>query len=214
MVEVEDNGHGIPDDVLPRVFDPFFTTKAPRSGSGLGLSLCQRIVSDLGGRIEALPPGASQPAGIGALFRVTLPAHAGEPIASSPPAARRRSRLRVLVVDDEPTLAHAVGEMLAEQHEVDVVTSAEEALARLGHEAAYDAILCDLMMAGLSGVELYERLAAADSRMAGKMVFMTGGAFSTRAQRFLTEVKNECLQKPFSRDSVMDALEAVQANTR
>ena len=59
IVEVQDNGHGIPSDVLPRIFDPFFTTKAPRSGSGLGLAICQRIVGDLGGRVEAiLAPGA------------------------------------------------------------------------------------------------------------------------------------------------------------
>jgi PAS domain S-box-containing protein len=233
VVEVEDNGCGIPDDVLPRIFDPFFTTKAPRSGSGLGLAICQRIVSDLGGRIEALSPAASDPGGAGALFRVTLPshashashgsyaahaahaAHAAESVAPARPAeCPRRSRLRVLVVDDEPPLARAVGQMLAEQHDVDVVTSGEEALGRLGEGAAYDAILCDLMMAGLSGVDLYERLQAQQSCMGAKMVFMTGGAFSTRAQRFLTEVKNECLEKPFTADSVLDALEAVHARSR
>jgi PAS domain S-box-containing protein len=215
VVEVEDNGRGIPDDVLPRIFDPFFTTKAPRSGSGLGLAICQRIVSDVGGRIEALPPHASDPAGSGALFRVTLPAHTADDVSPAPPVETpRRARLRVLVVDDEPTLARAVGQMLAEEHDVDVVMSGEDAMRRLRDGGAYDAILCDLMMAGVSGVDLYERLEAGRSGMAAKMVFMTGGAFSTRAQRFLAEVKNQCLEKPFTRDSVMGALEATQSSSR
>lgn len=75
VVEVEDNGHGIPAEVATRIFEPFFTTKASRSGSGLGLSICQRIVSDAGGRIDvsAAPKG-------GALFRVLLPPHRELPL--------------------------------------------------------------------------------------------------------------------------------------
>ena len=75
VVEVEDNGRGIPAGVATRIFEPFFTTKASRSGSGLGLSICQRIVSDAGGRIDVT--GASNG---GALFRVVLPPHRDLPL--------------------------------------------------------------------------------------------------------------------------------------
>jgi len=68
-VEFEDDGPGIPDDVLPRIFDPFFTTKPPGQGTGLGLAIAQGIVTDHGGRIEV----ASR-VGRGARFRVVLPA--------------------------------------------------------------------------------------------------------------------------------------------
>lgn len=72
-VEVEDNGHGIAPDVLPKIFDPFFTTKSAGKGTGLGLSICFKIVQSHGGRIEV----ASRP-GAGTRFTVLLPL---EPVA-------------------------------------------------------------------------------------------------------------------------------------
>jgi two-component system, NtrC family, sensor kinase len=68
-VELEDDGPGVPEEILPRIFDPFFTTKAPGQGTGLGLAIAQGIVADHGGRIEV----TSRP-GKGSLFRVVLPA--------------------------------------------------------------------------------------------------------------------------------------------
>ncbi|HEX6183134.1 MAG TPA: ATP-binding protein [Pyrinomonadaceae bacterium] len=69
-VEVADTGHGIPEEVLPRVFDPFFTTKGAGRGTGLGLAVCYGIVTAHGGRIE-VGPGAGGP---GTSVRVSLPA--------------------------------------------------------------------------------------------------------------------------------------------
>ena len=68
-VEFEDEGPGVPDEILSRIFDPFVTTKPPGQGTGLGLAISQGIVTDHGGRIE----GTSRP-GKGSLFRVVLPA--------------------------------------------------------------------------------------------------------------------------------------------
>jgi two-component system, NtrC family, sensor kinase len=68
-IELEDEGPGIPEDILPRIFDPFFTTKPPGQGTGLGLAIAQGIVADHGGRLEV----ASTP-GTGSIFRVVLPA--------------------------------------------------------------------------------------------------------------------------------------------
>ena len=68
-VELEDEGSGIPEEILSRIFDPFFTTKPPGQGTGLGLAIAQGIVADHGGRIEV----TSRP-GKGSLFRVVLPA--------------------------------------------------------------------------------------------------------------------------------------------
>ena len=204
VVEVEDNGNGIPRDVQSRVFEPFFTTKGPRSGSGLGLAICHRIVSDLGGRIEIGAPAAG-----GALLRVVLRPYEG-PVSSPPPASRGTRRLRVLIVDDEPPLATAVGRMLEEDHDVDVVTSGEAALVRLEAGEDYDAILCDLMMAGVGGMEVHARLLAGRPELARRVVFMTGGAFSAGAQQFLGEIANPCLDKPFTKEEVLGAMNEVR----
>jgi signal transduction histidine kinase len=69
----EDQGPGIPEEILPRIFDPFFTTKPQSQGTGLGLAIAQGIVADHGGRIEVRPR-----TGGGTVFRVILPAPAPE----------------------------------------------------------------------------------------------------------------------------------------
>ena len=68
IIEIVDNGCGIPAEVLPQIFDPFFTTKAVGDGTGLGLSITHGIVQDHGGRMEV----ESTP-GQGTCFRVILP---------------------------------------------------------------------------------------------------------------------------------------------
>jgi signal transduction histidine kinase/ActR/RegA family two-component response regulator len=205
VIEIEDNGHGIPDGVVPHIFEPFFTTKGPRAGSGLGLAICHRIVVDAGGTIEV----SSSEEG-GAKFRVVLPGDPGDVHRERAPASERR-RLRVLVVDDEPLLARALGGMLGDHHDVDVLTSGEEALASLEAGSEYDVVLCDLMMDGIGGMDVYERLRTRRPEVTGRLVFMTGGAFSARAQRFLSEVKNRCLDKPFKLEEVLGALEEASA---
>jgi two-component system NtrC family sensor kinase len=79
VVEVEDNGPGIPEDALDRVFDPFFTTKEPGKGTGLGLSICARLVEGMGGRIRV----ENRPTG-GARFTIRLPgAPVGDAVAET-----------------------------------------------------------------------------------------------------------------------------------
>ena len=73
-VEIEDNGSGIPADVLPKIFDPFFTTKKVGEGTGLGLSIAFKIISEHGGRIEV-----DSVVGRGTRFTITLPTDAIQP---------------------------------------------------------------------------------------------------------------------------------------
>src|SRR6185503_16461217 len=96
-LEVSDTGPGIPDAVRSRLFEPFFTTKPPGQGTGLGLSLCQGIVENHGGTIEA-----ESEEGKGALFRVLLPLELrrdAEPEAAG--GAEQGKGGKILVVDDE-----------------------------------------------------------------------------------------------------------------
>jgi CheY-like chemotaxis protein len=192
-VEVRDTGCGIPEPDLPRIFDPFFTTKPPGSGTGLGLSVCHAIVTALGGEIEVeTAPGR------GSTFRVLL-APAAQPAAAAPPSAGLAPagrRARILVVDDEPLVGNVLCRTLAE-HDVTAIDSGAAALARLSAGERYELVLCDLLMPGMSGMELYRELAARHPSLAGRVVFLTGGAFTTSAREFLERERVECVEKPF-----------------
>ena len=193
VIEVRDNGCGIPTTVLSRVFDPFFTTKRVGEGTGLGLSICHTIVTSHGGRMEV-----ESEVGRGTVFRVTLPGLAprGEPVAAEgPKSTQLRSAARVLVVDDEPHLGAALRRSLG-GHEVDVVRSGAEALRKL-ESSGYDMVLCDLMMPGMSGMQLFARIQRSWPSLAKRVVFMTGGAFTPETQAFLEEAPNARVLKPF-----------------
>ena len=194
--EVEDTGAGIAPDVLAHIFDPFFTTKPIGRGTGLGLAICHQIVAGFGGEITV----RSTP-GRGSTFRVSLPA-ARAPLTSPAPAtlvSAEPRRLRVLIVDDEPQLLRVIERMLAAAHDVASTSSPTDALERLRSEPLFDVVLCDLMMPGMTGMQLHDELVRARPAVAARMVFMTGGAFTPEAREFLARVPNHCLEKPFTR---------------
>jgi PAS domain S-box-containing protein len=197
VLEVSDNGEGIPAEVLPRIFDPFFTTKPVGVGTGLGLSICHGIVVSLQGQISAL----STP-GDGATFRVVLPTTEPAPELATPgaeaAAAAGDTRARVLVVDDEPAIAKTLRELLGRTHEVVGATSGRDAITTLQLDPDFDVVLCDLMMPGTSGIEVYEEIRSERPALAARIVFMTGGAFTPRAAEFLAKVENRRIEKPFS----------------
>jgi PAS domain S-box-containing protein len=197
VLEVFDNGEGIPLDVLPRIFDPFFTTKPVGVGTGLGLSICHGIVTSLGGHI-----GAYSEPGVGTTFRVVLPTTdvviGEEPrTGSDAPSSRVTRSARVLVVDDEPPIANTLRELLAPEHEVIAATTAREAFEAI-EGSDFDVVFCDLIMPGAGGIDLYERLRAVHPGLERRLVFMTGGAFTERTAEFLASVENRRVEKPFS----------------
>jgi signal transduction histidine kinase len=187
VIEVRDTGSGIPQAVLPRIFDAFFTTKAGSSGTGLGLAICHRIITAYGGAISV-----ESQVGRGSVFRTVLPPARGttpETEAISTDVASRR-RGRILVVDDEEMLGVTMQRALGGEHDVMAVTTAKAAYHLLRGEQQFDLILCDLMMPEMTGMELYADLLELAPDQAEKFIFMTGGAFSEEAKRFLAEVSN------------------------
>jgi CheY-like chemotaxis protein len=196
-VEVRDTGAGVAREHLGRIFDPFFTTKPVGVGTGLGLWICQGIVSSLGGQISA----ENTPGG-GAVFRVLLPAATGpadehSPIRRPSPPPPTAPRLRVLIVDDEVAIGRTLAIGLADDFEVATAESGRQALELLGAEDRFDVVLCDLMMPEVSGMEVYERVAERWPRLATRFVFVTGGAFTERARAFVERVGAPVLEKPF-----------------
>jgi len=115
--------------------------------------------------------------------------------AAQPRANRRPS---VLVVDDEPLIVKIVASLLAPEHDVTCEPRAEAALERIRGGQRFDAILCDLMMPHLSGMDLYASLLEIAPDQARVMVFVTGGAFTARGREFLDRVPNRTIEKPFN----------------
>ena len=192
VLEVSDTGSGIGADVLGRIFEPFFTTKAVGVGTGLGLSISHGIVASLGGRIDV----ESTP-GKGTKFRVLLPiADVESPEVQVPTPRQAARRGAVLVIDDDPVILSTLARVLRADFDVVTVASAKGALERIGKES-FDVILCDLMMPEMTGMELHALVTAAAPAEAEKMIFLTGGAFTPRAQKFLDDVANLRLEKPF-----------------
>ena len=112
-------------------------------------------------------------------------------------------RARILVIDDEQLMCELLGTMLADDNEVETLSSAREALAKIKGGETYDLILCDLMMPELTGMDLHAELSRARPEQAARMVFMTGGTFTDRAQQFLAEHGRVQLQKPFRHDELL-----------
>ncbi|WP_426756407.1 ATP-binding protein [Myxococcus sp. Y35] len=193
VVEVADNGHGMAPEVLDRAFEPFFTTRPLGEGAGLGLSTSLGLVRSMGGELSA----TSAP-GVGSVFQVRLPTTDAAAPATGPVEGRELpGRKRVLVVDDEPLLAAVLGRVLGTRHEVVVVHSGREALDLLASDARFDRVFCDLMMDGLTGMDVYDVLSARQPEVLSRFVFMTGGAFSERARTFLQSVPLPRIEKPF-----------------
>jgi signal transduction histidine kinase len=203
VVEVRDTGTGIPKEILGRIFDPFFTTKPVGVGTGLGLSLCHRMVTDLGGDIAV-----ESEVGRGTVFRVTLPVATTEPRAMAQPRVVKEPlrRARVLVVDDEVAIGRALARSLGRYHDVVTLTSGKEALARIASGERFDAILSDLMMPEVTGMELHEELSRIAPDQAKRMIFLTGGAFTERGRLFLDHVPNVRLEKPFDVANILQII--------
>jgi two-component system, cell cycle sensor histidine kinase and response regulator CckA len=220
VAEVTDNGPGIAPELLGRIFDPFFTTKPVGVGTGLGLPICRGIVQTHGGEITV----DSKP-GAGAVFTLSFPASKLSPIMPSRKSdlspqevGQERERGRVLVVDDESIVARTLKVLLQGEHDLVVAESGAEALELLQGEAgttsSYDAILCDLMMPGMTGMELFEVLRREYPTLAGRVVFMTGGVSMMRVSEFLESVPNAKFEKPFDIAELRRTLHLLVAKAR
>jgi PAS domain S-box-containing protein len=205
VIEVSDNGCGIPKELQDRIFEPFYTTKAVGIGMGLGLSISSAIVKAFGGTLSV-----ESTVGRGSAFRVVLPVAPEVKLSQQPPAPPSGSsprldsgisatRPRVLIIDDELAVAKTLERVLASDCDVVVRNHGRDAIPLLvdGHEPPFDMILCDLMMPEPSGEDVYSQVTTTRPELAERFVFMTGGAFTPRGRRFLESVPVEVLEKPF-----------------
>jgi PAS domain S-box-containing protein len=204
LIAVSDTGVGISEADTARIFEPFVSTKPIGAGTGLGLWICRRIVTDLGGTIS-VEAGATR----GTTFRVDLPAcepRAPVPRLPTPPPARRAV---IAVIDDEPLVARALQRLLSQDHDVVVFERAREAITWFEQDPRCDVVICDLMMPEVTGMELDAWLRAHRPALAGRTIFLTGGAFTPTAIDFVRQPDRRCLDKPIDLARLEREIDAV-----
>ncbi|MGE0042591.1 MAG: PAS domain S-box protein [Vicinamibacterales bacterium] len=199
---VRDTGSGMPPETAARVFEPFFTTKAPGHGTGLGLSVVHGIVRGLGGATTV-----SSRVGAGTTFHVYLP------VSRSTPAGPRRGPAegapgagqRIVVVDDDPQLVAITTGILTEAgYEVVGLSDPEEALARIANDPAIAAVITDLNMPQVLGLDLVGQVREVRP---GLPVAVLSGFFSAeQAERARALGVTERLDKPISAAALRGAV--------
>lgn len=196
---VSDDGPGIPPAVLGQIFEPFFSTKDAGKGSGMGLAVVHGIVHEHGGHVLVEAPQEQ-----GATFRILMPRSAhdlqseapGVTARPAPRAARSALRGRVLVVDDEQSVAEFMRELLRSWGlDVDLTPGPEEALSLLEtNPSAYDLVITDQAMPRMSGLQLAARIACLSP--APPVVLYTGYADNVRRDELEAARVRELVRKP------------------
>jgi two-component system, NtrC family, sensor kinase len=190
QILVSDNGSGMAPEVQKRALEPFFSTRPAGRGSGLGLSVTWRIITDLGGSLLL-----SSAPNEGTTVTVDLPLVRAEKPAPAPVVPRLK---RLLVVDDEEHLLRAVRRMLSGHFEVELASSGADALRMV---EGMDLILLDLVMPHMDGIAVYEALTEDQKK---RVLFMSGGALDARGRTFLKS--HRTLPKPFGTATLLGAL--------
>jgi signal transduction histidine kinase len=223
LLEVSDSGPGIPEGIMARIFDPFFTTKPAGVGTGLGLSIVLSLVREHGGQVHVYSPRGS-----GAVFLVELPPAEQKEVpdqiaqrsvvagnvlqhemVSAGTARKASGTQRVLVVEDEPTVAQLISDVLRDEgFEVEVLLDGRNAGQRIARER-FDLIICDMKMPNLDGQSLYESLTAEKKSLQKKFLFVTGDVLGAKTHDFLKKNRLPHVAKPFRVEELLEKVHQV-----
>lgn len=192
-ISVSDNGPGIPEDTLPHIFEPFFTTRRETGGTGLGLAIARENVEALDGELAV-----QSTVGVGSTFTVVLPAKPPSRPWSGPPehkALGRAGSCKLLVVDDEPALLRSIKRVLEPGYHVMLASSPTAAL-ELATLHDFALVLCDVMIPEMDGLRFRDALVRVRPELGRRLVFMTGGTFTTEEELELARSGRPVLHKP------------------
>lgn len=196
---IEDNGVGIPQDLIPKIFEPFFTTKEHGKGTGIGLALVDEIIQEWGGQIEVESQWKE-----GTRFRISLPrfedpAGAGQE-AAEPPAPKLAT---ILLVEDEAGVRTLIRRVLEQRNYQVFEASSEEAAEEIARsEKRLDLLMTDLELAKGDG----RRLAAKCRQMRPDLRVLYISGYFQEADRGAENGMDGILQKPFSPNSLLLAV--------
>ncbi|MFN7913855.1 MAG: PAS domain S-box protein [Vicinamibacterales bacterium] len=216
VLTVSDTGTGIPAELRELVFEPFFTTKGPGRGTGLGLTTVHSIVKQCDGVLTI----ASEP-GTGTTFSIYLPSVPEPGTPTTFPVERTpvaRERKTVLMVEDEAAVRHVV-QLMLERMGMHVLAAldAQDALRVIQtYPETIDLLLTDVIMPGLNGRQLAERVRA--TRPEIRTVYMSGYTDDAVVQQVVRHADALYLQKPFDAEAlsrtIRQAFESVPPEAR
>ncbi|HWY74773.1 MAG TPA: ATP-binding protein [Verrucomicrobiae bacterium] len=202
---VEDNGPGVSPDLVQKIFEPFFTTKEVGTGTGLGLSIAHSIMTEHKGRIYYEPSSLG-----GACFVLEFPAAQAQPGEADTDASEKGSPAtrpaeifstncagRILVLDDEKSIAEMLSEMLGLLgYETTVCNVPAQALEMIKKQE-FDLIISDFRMPGLNGEQFFGLATKQRPGLARRIIFLTGDVVNDETLKFLKSTGNPHLAKPF-----------------
>jgi PAS domain S-box-containing protein len=206
QLTIRDTGVGMDRTTLAHIFEPFFTTKGPGAGTGLGLSTVYGIVKQSSGHILV----ESEP-GCGTTFRICFPRVFARP---EPAAARKATapalgNETVLLVEDEPSLRNLAREILRRAgYQVIVAANGPEALLACEKSRGEIAlVITDLVMPGMSGQDLTQRLALMHPEM--KVLFMSGYSSHAALAGGVSQCPDQFIRKPFTPRDLTEKVRSV-----
>ncbi len=206
VIEISDNGSGIPADLQHRLFEPFFTTKEFGQGTGLGLAVSLGLMRAQQGDLSLVRSGPE-----GSVFALSLAWSGDEPSSLHiTNAAVTHGGLRLLIIDDDRQIRDSLRRTLAKAFHIEVAAGVDEALERVRNSKdTLDAVLCDILMPDGGGAKVYMELCRMAPELAQRTLFMTGGATSAEAQQFLQAHSERVLLKPLDQARLREAIFAI-----
>ena len=213
VVSVSDTGTGVPTEVRDRIFEPFFTTKSRDTGTGIGLSLSAELARQHDGELVLCQTSQE-----GSTFELRLPAAESVrlvrptvPRSKSYGATAKEPGRKILLVDDEPNVRKSMMRMLRD-YEVVPAANGREALDAL-QQQAFDAVICDLVMPDVDGVDVYEALAVRRPELLSRLIYTSGGAYTPRTASFVANYDIHFVEKPIHPQRLLELLQDVFASS-
>ncbi len=212
LIEVEDNGHGIPADVRDKIFEPFFTTKEVGKGTGLGLSMVYGIVKQTGGYVFC----ESEP-GVGTTFRILLPRYIPdavvEPVKKEvvKPAADLTGHGAILLVEDEEAVRAFASRALASRGYtvLEAETGADALRVVESAGGKIDLIVSDVIMPEMDGPSMLTELRRRG--LNAKIIFVSGYADDAFAKNLPEGQEFLFLPKPFSLKQLIETVKSAMS---
>jgi CheY-like chemotaxis protein len=205
-LEVQDTGEGMPEEMLAHVFEPFYMTKTRGRGTGLGLATVYGIVRQNGGHIEV-----QSGVGVGTTFHIHFPRCRELPL--PPPAlegeARSAGRERILLVEDDDTVRRFALRALSKAGYQVQSASRPAAALELVHAGSvpFDLLLTDVMMPGMTGKDLADRLLAIAPAL--RVLYMSGYTQDAIAHQGILDPDIQFLAKPFTQENLCQRVREV-----